>query len=164
MDNRWLSDQSWVIRDNTDSSIRNILAIGDTLTLEANRTSGQPQFFLLHYTGQHSFWDGAVFYPVGVTAPQITLHYAWNDSLPLEEQDPDCRKDYSAAAAALRGHANDPQIAKLLGYVPVNGHFAIVTLFCFQGAQTDGKDWFAVDSQWSVAQTRQDGTAHGDPP
>jgi hypothetical protein len=162
MNNKWLWRQSWVVRDNT--AIPKILDIGDTLTLEPNSVSGTPQFFLLHYTGRYTFWEGTAFYPVGITAPTITLHYPWDDSVPPAQQATGVCADYKIATDYLRNHANDPQIAKLLGYVMVEGHFAIISLFCFQNAQPDAKDWFAIDSQWSQITPRQDGTAHGDPP
>ena len=162
MNNKWLSNQSWQVRDNT--AISQILDIGDTLTLESNTVARTPQFFLLHYTGKYTFWDGTFFYPVGIAAPKIALHYSWDDTLSPGNQAAGVYNDYKAGANALRNSANDPEIARLLGYVPVDGHFAIVSLFCFQRAQPDGNHWFAIDSQWSITRPRQDGTAHGDPP
>jgi hypothetical protein len=162
MDYQWLSSQSWTVRDNT--AIDGLLDIGDTLTLEPNTLAGPPEFFEVVYTGRYPFWNGTFLYPVGVNKPKVTLQFNWDDSRPPGQQAAGVYSDYKTVANFLRSHANDPQIAKLLGYVLVEGHFAIVNLFCFQKAQPNGNNWFAIDSQWSYASTRQDGTAHGDPP
>jgi hypothetical protein len=161
MNYQWLSTQNWEIRDNT--AIDGILDMGDTLTLEPNTASGQPQFFVVRYTGKYSFWNGTILYPVGITAPKITLHFNWDDSLPPCKQATGVCDDYTTAANNLRSHANDPKIGRLLGYLFVENQFAIINMFCLQKAQPNGKHWFAIDSQWNHVSTRQDGTAHGDP-
>jgi hypothetical protein len=162
MKNQWLSSQSWQVRDNT--AIAHILDIGDILTLEPNTLSGPPEYFFLNYTGQYSFWNGTIFYPVGVNAPKISLHFSWDDSMAPGKQAAGVYDDYKTTANVLRRHANDPLIARMLGYVLVDGHFAIINLFCFQNAQPNGRHWFAIDSQWNQMSPRQDGTGHGDPP
>jgi hypothetical protein len=161
MNNPFPANHSWMIRDN---AIPGLLDIGDTLTLQPNTISGPPQLYLLKYTGQYSFWNGIAFYPVGISPPTIALQYSWDDGLPAEKQSAAARADFNAATAGLHNSANDPRIARLLGHVPVDDHFAIISLFCFPKAQQNGNDWFAIDSRWSVVAPRQDGTAHGDPP
>jgi hypothetical protein len=162
MDYQWLSKQSWEIRDNT--AIDGILDMGDILTLQSNTTSGPPQFFSVSYTGQYTFWKKVIFYPVGIQVPKITLRYNWDDSRDPHHQAQGVYDDYKTTANNLRSQANDPQIARLLGYGFVDGQFAVINMFCFQNAQPNKTHWFAIDSQWSHVSTRQDGTAHGDPP
>jgi hypothetical protein len=162
MNNLWLATTSWEIREN--SAIPHIMDIGDIFTLEPNTLSGPPEYFSLSYTGQYPFWKGAIFYPVGVNVPKISLRWSWNDGVSPAQQAPGVYDDYKSVANGLRQHANDPQVARLLGYIMVDGHFAIVNLFCFQNAQPNKAHWFAIDSQWAQMTTRQDGTGHGDPP
>jgi hypothetical protein len=161
MNSPFPSNHSWMIRDNP---IPGLLDVGDTLTLAPNTISGPPQFFSIQYTGQYSFWNGTVLYRVGISPPAIALHYSWDDRLSAQQQPAAARADFNVASAGLHNSAMNPQVARLLGYVPVDDHFAIISLFCFQKAQQNGNDWFAIDSRWSVVAPRQDGTAHGDPP
>jgi hypothetical protein len=162
MDYQWLSDRSWKVRENRE--VVGLLDIGDILTLQPNTGSGPPHFFSVRYTGSYTFWNRAIFYPVGINAPKVALHFDWDDTRAPENQAGGVRDDYKTAANGLRSHANDPTIARLLSYVFVESQFAIINMFCFQNAQPGGKHWFAIDSQWNHQTTEQDGTAHGDPP
>jgi len=162
MDYQWLYDQKWQIRENQE--VTGLLAMGDILTLSPNTSSGPPQYFVVHYTGKYQFWDGRFFYPVGMNSPKIVLTSNWDDDKPPEKQAAGVRDFYKTVANDLRSHANDPNVARLLGYVFVENQFAIVNLFCFPNAQSNKHHWFAIDSQWNHQSTRQDGTAHGDPP
>jgi hypothetical protein len=162
MDYQWLKDQQWQIRENQE--VAGLLEIGDILTLSPNTSSGTPQFFVVHYTGKYSFWDGRIFYPVGVNAPKVNLTSNWDDDQPASNQAKGVRDFYTGVANNLRSHANDPMMARLLGYIFIDPQFAIVNLFCFQSVQPNGHHWFAIDSQWNHISTMQDGTAHGDPP
>lgn len=160
MDNTWLTNKKWIVRDNTTLSA--ILDKGDTFSLVPNTTSGTPLFYTIQYSGGHTCWKDRYFYSVGVNAPQILLKDSWDDTKQPDEQ-PAVRDEYNAVGRMIRSEADNPYTARLEGHVLVETNWAIIRLFCFQKAQPSGNDWFAIDSMYSGLRPLQDGTAHGDP-
>ena len=93
-----------------------------------------------------------------------TAKHAWDDTKAPGAQAQGVKSDFDGQAGRLRSIADSPKTAKLEGYIKIRSNWAIVRIFCFQKAQSDGKDWFAIDSSYESPSSEQDGTAHGDPP
>jgi len=157
---QWLANKPWKVRDNT---FLDLLSVGDTLTL-VPESMPNPVFFTLQYTGKHTFWNGAIFYALGVKFPTISFQDSWDDSVAANAQAKGVQAEYQGVADQVRSAGGDPYTARLEGHIMFNGHFAIIRLFCFSGVQPNGNDWIAIDSRYAQYTPREDGTAHGDPP
>ena len=102
---------------------------------------------------------------MGAYAPQVTLTHAWDDGLPPSGQASGVAEDFNAAGQYLRSIADNPYTARLDGnvFLPSESRYAIVRIFCFQAAQSDGKHWISIVSAAGQMNILEDGTGHGDP-
>jgi hypothetical protein len=166
MNNKWLSRKTWAIRDNYGLS--DFFDIGDTFRLEPNTTAGKPSFFWIRFKNKHPekarLWKGRYLYPVGVNSPKTSLKHEWDDSKLPRYQADGVKADFDREGRHLRGIADNPYTARLEGHILFKKHWAIIRIFCCSKAQSNKRDWFAIDSTYKSPSTRQDGTAHGDPP
>jgi hypothetical protein len=167
MSNKWWSKRRWQIRDNFGLS--DFFDIGDSFRLVPNTNVGKPSFFWIRFKNKDpeksKLWKGRYFYPVGMQSPKTSLKHAWDDSKAMPgDQNKDVKSDFDREGKHLRGISDNPKTARLEGHILYDKHWAIIRIFCFSKAQSDGKDWFAIDSTYKSPSTLQDGTAHGDPP
>jgi hypothetical protein len=166
MSTQWWWNSRWQIRDN--EGLQALFDIGDTLTLVPNTTAGKPSFFWIQFKNgdpaKSLLWKGSYVYAVGANSPSTSLKHAWDDSKAKPgDQDKNVKADFDREARHLRSIADDPNTAKLEGHIRYKSYWVIIRIFCFSKAQSDGKDWFAIDSSYTSL-IDQDGTGHGDPP
>jgi hypothetical protein len=163
---QWWSKSVWTIRDNT--TLQELFDVGDTLRLVPNTTVGRPSFFWIRFKNKNpkkaKLWKDRYVYAVGVKAPSTSLKHAWDDGKSPGAQADGVKSDFDGQAKRLRSLADSPKTAKLEGYIRIGSNWAIIRIFCFRKAQSNRKDWFAIDSSYESPSSEQDGTAHGDPP
>jgi hypothetical protein len=167
MSKTWWSKTAWQIRDNKE--LEDLFDIGDRFRLVPNTTTGKPSFFWIRFKNQDpsksKLWKGRYVYAVGLKPPSTSLKHAWDDGKAAPgDQDKDVKADFDREATHLRGMSDNPKTAKLEGHIKIGSNWAIIRIFCFRKAQSDGKDWFAIDSSYDHISLAQDGTGHGDPP
>jgi hypothetical protein len=166
MDKKHRVKRRWQIRDNF--GLADFFDIGDTFRLVPNTTAGGPTFFWIRFKNKDpkksKLWKGRYVYPVGMKSPKTSLKHAWDDTKSPGAQAKGVKSDFDREGKHLRSIADNPNTARLEGHILFDSHWAIIRIFCFSKAQSDKKDWFAIDSSYRNPGTLQDGTAHGDPP
>jgi hypothetical protein len=165
MSKTWWSKKAWAIRDNTD--LEDLFDIGDSFRLVPNTKIGRPSFFWIRFKNKDpkktKLWKDRYVYAVGFRSPSTSLKHAWDDDKLPGAQAQGVKSDFDREGKHLRGMCDNPKTARLEGHIRIASNWAIIRIFCFRKAQSDGKDWFAIDSSYSSL-LDQDGTGHGDPP
>lgn len=159
----------WAVRSADDRLAHaGVLREGDEFWLEPFIRGDETLFYTVGYEADKmndAVWNNRKLIPVGDCSCTVS-------GLPVMTSPP--QSQYTVKVKDVCDELKRrPTVKRLEGVITVNGVPEVVRFMSFNGAQSNGRDWFMVQVLKSVdpldpdegeeGQARQGGTAHGDP-